>query len=71
MTKQKSFEIIVLLYIETKCEEMVILMIIQVGVTIITIMLFIALFVKLIVMKYHIQGPVLTKTDQQGKISFR
>ena len=50
---------------------MVILMIIQVGVTIITIMLFIALFVKLIVMKYHIQGPALTKTDQQGKISFR
>jgi len=50
---------------------MVIQMIIQVGVTIITIMLFIALFVKLIVMEYHIQRPMLTKTDQQGKSSFR
>jgi hypothetical protein len=46
MTSQKSFEIILLLYIETKCEEIVILMIIQVGVTIITIMLFIDLFIK-------------------------
>ena len=71
MTQQKSYEHMVLLYIEVTYEEMVIRMIIQVGVTIITIMLLIALFVKSIVMKYHIQGPMLTKTDQQGKISFR
>ena len=71
MTQQKSFEIILLLYLETKCEETVIRMIIQVGVTIITIMLFIDLFVKLIVMEYYIQCPMLTKTDQQGKSLFR
>ena len=71
MTQQKSYEHMTLLYIEVTYKEMVIRMIIQVGVTIITIMLSIALFVKSTVMKYYIQAHVLTKTDQQGRISFR